>query len=106
MLVQGQPGMTFVAMQVNGAAMRCSPGPLTVKHVIVVAAEDNVANVVIGIGPATADAQGLHWKRLRPGDDYEYGGQATIDLQNLWINNNASTGHVGDGIMIIKLGFD
>jgi hypothetical protein len=79
---------------------------MLIRHFSIVAPEDNQQNVVIGIGAGTADSIGLYWKRLRPGDDFEYMGSQVVDLQYIYVNNNASTGHAGDGVMIVKLGFD
>lgn len=104
-IVHGSPGQASVIIAVKGTAVACAGALFFVRHPIFVAYEDNVGPIYIGFGSGVSTTRGTYLRMLRPGDSWEppaSSAYTSIDLSTVYINNDASSGTVGDGVAVGK----
>ena len=110
-IASGSSGNADVAIAVAGTAVQLIAVSTPAMGFMVFAYEDNVQPIVLGIGSGTKFARGFYFRKFRPGDWQEF--QASdfntlswVDISDFWINNDAVTGHAGDGVAVVKLGHE
>lgn len=90
----------------KGTAKQLTTTRTQVRHAIITAYDDNQGDIVLGVGSGVNVTKGNYGKRFSPGDSWELESNEKlvyVDLSQLWINNDASTGFDDDGVSILNV---